>query len=470
MKKESILIIVIIILAVISRLSFLDLRVLHHDEGVNYFFSQKIIAGEGYRYDSTNYHGPLYFFLIALSFLFFGISEFSLRLPAALFGIALVLIPFLWKRNAIRNEFNKYVASFLLLISPSLLYYSRYSIHEIAFVLFSLIAVYSFTLILENSNLKYLPLFAVSLALLFTIKETAIIMLFILFVMILINFKRIKRIDFKEDYHLISFSILLFAVVYVLLFTSFFTNPYGIVDSVRGFLPWTGRGIEGAGHDKPFYYYVLILLRYEWPIFILSLFGAYHSYKLRSNVFLLNLSMLFVLSLVIYSLIPYKTPWLIINITAPMCLLAAIGLKNIKIDELKKNFKILFFVLILAGLVYLAYFSVNLNFVKPWQQENKFAYVHTDKDILNMVEKINEQEDKSAIFIVSDEYWPLPFYLDSKNVSYSTDYSIIEDDFKVYNIFIVRDKYFNATEFPSEYEFETYKLREGINLFLVYHN
>lgn len=237
---------------------------------------------------------------------------------------------------------------------------------------------------------------------------------------------------------------------------------------MRGFLPWTDRGIEGAGHEKPFYYYTLLLLRYEWPIFILSLFGLFYSYRSK-DIFSLNISLLFLLNFIIYSLIPYKTPWLIINITVPMCLLAAIGLKNIKFNELKKNFKTLFFILILIGFAYLLYFSINLNFIKPWQSDNKFAYVHTDKNILGMVEMINKNyKDTSGILMVSDEYWPLPFYLHGKNVSYSQDYNITEDDFQSYDIFIVRDEYFDESKFSSEYDFERYTLRDKVNLTLVW--
>lgn len=463
MKKESILIIVIIILAVISRLAFLDLRVLHHDEGVNYFFAKNIISGYGYQYNPLNYHGPLYFFILALSFLIFGISEFSLRLPAALFGIALVLLPLIWKRN----EFNRYIASLLLLISPSLLYYSRYSIHEIAFVLFSLVLVYAFTKILETKNIKKLPLFAVSLAFLFALKETAIITLFIVFMSGLINLKRIKKINFREEYHLIFASVFLFAFIYVLLFTSFFTNPYGIADSVRGFLPWTDRGIEGAGHDKPFYYYVLILLKYEWPIFILSLFGLYFAYKSK-NIFSLNISLLFLLNFMIYSIIPYKTPWLTINITAPMCLLAAVGLKNIEINKFNKNHKTLFYLFILIGMIYLIYFSFTLNFINTWQKDNKFAYVHTDRDIINLADEVNQIYKKdSVILIISDVYWPLPFYLHGKNVSYLEEYNIAKKDFDKYDIMIIKDKFFDASKFP-EYNYESYRLREGVELILVW--
>ena len=92
MKKGLIaltLLVVLISLILISRLVFLDIRPLHSDESVNYFFAENILNGMGFFYDPFNYHGPLYFFMIALSFFYLGISEFSLRFPAAVFGIVL---------------------------------------------------------------------------------------------------------------------------------------------------------------------------------------------------------------------------------------------------------------------------------------------------------------------------------------------------------------------------------------------
>ena len=218
-KKKIVFIFILVILAIFSRFAFLGERVLHHDEGVNYFFASKIINGGGFAYDPLNYHGPFYFFFLALSFFVFGVNEFGLRFPAALFGVLIVLAPLffrIWKWK------ERVIGSVFLLLSPSLMYYSRYSIHESAFVFFSLMSVYFFSLILERKELKYLPWLAGGLGFLLVTKETAIIMLFILFVMGIANFRRIKEIKFKGKGEIILFSVFIFALIYVVFFTSFY--------------------------------------------------------------------------------------------------------------------------------------------------------------------------------------------------------------------------------------------------------
>ena len=453
-RKEIIFLSLIIVLAVLSRLAFLDLRILHHDEGVNYFFANGILESGRFVYNPENYHGPFYFFAIAVSFILFGVSEFSLRFPAAIFGILIVILPLFFYRK----EFGKYVAPILLLISPSLMYYSRYSIHEIAFALFSLIGVYSLTLILERKDLKYLPLFAISLAFLFAVKETVIIMLFIFLIIILINFSRVKKINFKSNSRIIWISVFAFLFVYVLLFNSFFMNFSGLIDSFKGFLPWFNRGLQEIGHDKPFYYYGLILFEYELPILAFALVGLFYLFFYRKNIFLLNFSIWAFLSFLIYSFIPYKTPWLIINIVMPLCFIASFGIKQIKY-----RYKWIF---ILISLLYLTSASLYVNYGFPWQEENRLAYVHTDIDILRLVERVKDY-DNPRILMASKEYWPLPFYFHGFDVNYLDGDFEGYKNYSDYNLFIFNAQNFSSDSVPIDYNYDNYKLRSGVELVLV---
>lgn len=459
-STEKIILIIIIIFIILSRLIFLNIRPLHHDEGVNYFFAKQIMDTGTFKYDALNYHGPLYFFALWLSFIIFGVSEFSLRLPAAIFGIVLI-ITILFIRS--KQNYNKYILSLFLLISPSILFYSRYSIHESAFILFSFLSIYSFTRILETKNLNNLPLFASSLALLITTKETGIIILLILFILSIINFKEIKKIKPKENVNIIILSITFFLLIYMILFTSFFTNLNGLVDSVKSYLPWTERGFTEQGHQKPFNYYLLLILQYEFPLFILALLGLFYACKNRKNIFLRNISIWFILTFIIYSLINYKTPWLIINITLPMTILAASGLNLIKKTKLK-------IILILITIIYLAFFSIYFNFIHPWQSDNPFAYVHTDPDVLNLIKELNQNyKQNSSILIASDTYWPLPFYLDGKNVEYLENIESVDyKDYTQYDFFILKEEVFTKSTFPNEFKSEKYLLRDGVNLYLLY--
>jgi len=477
-RKGAWIIILIIIVAIITRLIFLDLRPLHHDEGVNYFFTNGIFETGSFKYDPLNYHGPSYFFILFLSLLMFGVSEFSLRLPAAIFGIFLVFFPLLFRLN---SGYNKYLAAGFILLSPSIMYYSRYSIHESLFILVGLVAVYSLTKILENKNLESLPVFAIALAFLFVTKETAIIMAFVLFVICCVNYKHFWEIKFKENKNLILFSILLFILIYVLFFTSFFTNTGGLSDSVKGYLPWTERGLKEPGHIKPFYYYLLILIKYEFPLFLLSLFGIVFTFIYRrKDIFARNIVIWFVLIFFIYSLINYKTPWLIVNMSLPMAILSSIAVGFIKNRRLRN-------ILLIISFAYLILTSVFVNFIMPGQPKtqsshinikslfeptNLYAYVHTYPDIFNLADDINKKyKEGNKILIVSDSYWPLPFYLHGERIEYLEEVDKISyRDYNNYDIYILKDSVFSNSDLPLGFSAKEYELREGVKLYLVYKN
>ncbi len=460
MKKsiKILLVAIIISLSIITRLSLLNIRPLHHDEGVNYFFAKQILTQGIFQYNPTNYHGPTYFFAIAISFAVLGISEFSLRFPAAIFGILIALIPFFFKKPQ-----NKYLASILLLLSPSLMYYSRYSIHESLFVLSTLIALYAFSTIMQTKSLKHLLLFSTALAIAFTTKETISITLLILTAITLFNYKQIKKLKIKNQKNTILLSIAIFLVIYIIFFTSFFTNPQGILNSIKGYFPWLNRGFAEQGHAKPFYYYIQLLLKYELPLLLLALLAIPKAFKTK-NIFIKNLSLWFLANLVIYSLISYKTPWLIISITAPMALLSAFSI------SLLKNKKLKYFIITIT-IIYLSIISINLNFINTWQN-NSLAYVHTNPDILNLVNEINANyKENSKIIILSDEYWPLPFYLNGKDVMYFDKTETFNQTLmKEYDIFIAKEKIAKEMENIQNLTHSKHILRENLILHLFIDN
>src|SRR4030067_1413394 len=87
------LFIAILLAAIVSRFYILGARVMSHDETSHVYFSWLFEQGRGYKHDPVT-HGPLQFHLMALSYFLFGDSDFTARLPHALFSIATVA--FLW--------------------------------------------------------------------------------------------------------------------------------------------------------------------------------------------------------------------------------------------------------------------------------------------------------------------------------------------------------------------------------------
>src|SRR5437016_14496941 len=50
-------------LAAVLRILFLGIKPPHFDEGINGWFVDQMVKDGFYRYDPTNYHGPLHFYI-----------------------------------------------------------------------------------------------------------------------------------------------------------------------------------------------------------------------------------------------------------------------------------------------------------------------------------------------------------------------------------------------------------------------
>src|SRR6266498_4220139 len=76
--------------AIFLRLFLLGIKPPHFDEGINGWFVDQIMKNGFYRYDPTNYHGPLHFYVLLLSESLFGRNVWALRLPVVLVSIGCV--------------------------------------------------------------------------------------------------------------------------------------------------------------------------------------------------------------------------------------------------------------------------------------------------------------------------------------------------------------------------------------------
>src|SRR5262245_7634021 len=56
--------ILILIVAAVLRLVWLDVKPAHFDEGVNGYFVDRMTRDGFYQYDPTNFHGPLHFYIL----------------------------------------------------------------------------------------------------------------------------------------------------------------------------------------------------------------------------------------------------------------------------------------------------------------------------------------------------------------------------------------------------------------------
>lgn len=169
---EKIIYITFVILAIVTRFWGLGDRVMSHDESLHTQFSYQFYNGEGYVHTPLM-HGPFLFHITAVSYWLFGPSDFSARLPVALFGIVLVIMPYFLRKWI--GRVGALFASFFFLISPYITYYSRYIRHDIYVIVWALIVFIAMWLYLHKQEEKYLWWFAAGTALMFATKEVAFI-------------------------------------------------------------------------------------------------------------------------------------------------------------------------------------------------------------------------------------------------------------------------------------------------------
>ncbi len=172
LSREVVIFGLVLLVAIVSRLYNLGLRVMSHDESLHTYFSWLLYKGDGYQHNPMM-HGPLQFHLIALSYFLFGPSDFSARLPAALFNLATIALAWKWRRYL--GKAGGLIAGVLMVISPIMLFYGRY-VREDPYAIFSgVLMLYVVLRYLESGERKFLYLLAVTLVLHFIDKETSFI-------------------------------------------------------------------------------------------------------------------------------------------------------------------------------------------------------------------------------------------------------------------------------------------------------
>jgi len=175
------LLLFVAVLAIAATLRFWDLgsRAFHGDEAIHAGFAWQLADGRGYVHNPLT-HGPFQFLGTALVFVLFGDSDYTARVLPALFGTALVALPFFLRGYLGRT--GAIVTSLLLAVSPTLLYFSRFAREDIYVAFFTLATFICVWRYLQQPRRIYLYLTAALLALSFATKETAYIVVAMLLV------------------------------------------------------------------------------------------------------------------------------------------------------------------------------------------------------------------------------------------------------------------------------------------------
>jgi len=447
----------IMILGAFLRLYDLNLVPLHHDEGVNGIFLIRLVSEGFYQYDPQNYHGPTLYYFAALipwisKLLFgrsfvetYGLTTFSIRFVTAAFGVMTI-----WLMLALRRRIGTIAAlagAALLAISPGAVYLSRYFIHETLLVFFMLSVVVATLNFYESVRPSYLLLAAASAALAFATKETAIVSAGVLLIalastLVLAGLRKTHegeseagngfgrlatlqervrsttaRLGGPSSIAILSIAALsLFLTIEILFYSSFFSNyPKGLYDALKTFEFWARTGTRE--HTHPWATYFVWMFKEEAPVMLLGSAGIVLALWRGSNRFAVFAALWALGTFAAYSLIPYKTPWLMLNFLVPLAIMGGYAFEEIykQARARKQPLAALAIAVVAYGL--LSYQTLALNFVNYDDETYVYVYAHTPRDFLRMVAEIDRLAERAGtgkqtgITVISPEYWPLPWYL-----------------------------------------------------------
>ena len=384
----------LIVLALTTRFWDLGARAISHDESWHANWSWKLYAGQGYRHDPAS-HGPFLFEANALIHLLFGVNDYTARVVPALFGVILVALPYLFRKWLGRT--GALIASVLFLISPSLLFYSRYIRNDVYIVVWTLLLIFAMFRYLEERKNLHLYLLVVILSLSFCTKENTfitgivlgsfLVLLFfvqwlgdreraiksfpafelalvmatlVLPLLAAVPVKYLLRAD-PLDYSQagiirsgITFLVLLaisaiigiwwdwkrwltsaglFYGIFIVLYTTFFTNGQGFATGVLGSLGYWLAQHDVQRGSQPWFYYFILMPMYEFVPLLFSFMGlGYYAVTTRRkgdgktetlSVPVVPFLIYWLIgSLALYTWAGERMPWLVVHPVLPMMVMA----------------------------------------------------------------------------------------------------------------------------------------------------
>src|SRR6266513_1080386 len=407
---------IIVGLGAFLRFFLLAIKPPHFDEGINGWFVDQMVKNGFYRYDPTNYHGPLHFYVLLLSQTLFGRNVWALRLPVVLVSISCVWLCF--KFEPLIGRSVSRMAALAMAVSAGCVFYGRYSIHEVWLALFSMLFILGLLGLWKFGTQNYLWCAGMGVAGMILTKETYIIHIACaaMAVPVLFISNALSRLPdaqpAKQKWDYVDLTMVLGVSIALVVF--FYSGTFFYWGGVKGlyqaYHAWFQTGHEGHGHEKPWYYWLKLMGRYEIPAaggLLLCLFCQ--GFK---NISLRYLAIYGVGTLIAYSIVKYKTPWCIISFIWPFLFIFGASVLLVRPRYRAATY---------AASAVLLCFSLGsaiwLNYFRCTTDTEPYVYVQTYNDIFKLTKPLLKLAKRDPRYyqltghIVRGSPYPLPWML-----------------------------------------------------------
>jgi len=435
-------------------------RPMHNDEGVNAVKFGGLWTHGVYKYDPSEYHGPTLPYATLLINRLTGapaypnFTESRLRIVTVVFGVCLILLyPLL--RDGLGAKGAVWAGIFTA-VSPAMVYYSRYYIHETLLVFFTGLSLASGWRYWKTRKIGWAILCGTSVGFMYATKETFILTLLACGLALALNQFWNRKLDAagsptyaqKLDLQHVLAGVIAGAVIWLLLFSSFFTNSSGLRDSITTYARWLGRAGASSPHVHEWSFYLHRLLFFhahkgplwsEMLIFLLALVGAAAGFFRKgisdgSASFVRFLSFYTFILTGIYSVLSYKTPWCLLSFWLGFILLAGVGASVLVTIARFQWARFVTCIALSVGAAQLGAQAWQASLEYGADPANPYVYAHTSEDILQLVKDVESVAQSSPeghsltikVMAPDGDYWPLPWYF--RKFEHTGWYNNLPDD------------------------------------------
>ena len=511
MKWSTFGLLVLLALLLSCGYRFVDLgmRPMHTDESILGIKFLDFWKTGVFDYDPHDYHGPfLHYLTRAFSWVMRwqdpeSITEGRLRLVVAVTGVALVLVTLLLTDALGRR--STVLAMLMMATSPMMVFYSRYFIMELPFVLLLALFMIGCWRFSQGRGKLWLLISGMALGCVHATKETFVINLAAMFCGWIAA--RVLTEGFaKRDSRSLSFGAkkgdvtlpwawvaVVAVVVSMALYSGGFKHWEDVQESVTTYASYVKRSGGAGGHEKPWHYYLGLMfwtkqngLWTEAMIGVLALIGMLRAVfgdfgkETPRRAFLVFLTFYSLAALTAYSIIPYKTPWTILSVQWALTLLAGVGGAAFYEALRGRVYHWIVGLTLTAGLYHFCA-QTKLAIYDPVAAQHQlfranlsspYVYSHTSENATKLVSWLQQlaaldPKGFSAQVINIDSGWPLPWYL--RKIS-NVGYQIAMPDSLTAPVIVVDQTQLAAAQAKlagRPYESDLFSLRPGVNVTLL---
>lgn len=410
-------------------------RPMHADEANQAVKLGELLEAGHYAFDPRDHHGPtLYYAAVPIARLrgersLAELTETTVRLVPALFGTLTVFL--VGVLAAPLGRWASLTAAVLVAVSPPAVYYSRYFIQETLLLAFVLLAILCARKWLQTRLTRWAFALGICAGLAQATKASApLFLLLALFAGALASrFSRaddrslpstareISRRSWVQD---LPFALLGFLLAAAALYSSFGSHLAGLRDALGVYaqaLTRFGADAAPTGHEKPWWYYLRLFGWYReggfvWHQLGLSTLAAlgFAVAWMKRGAFPRGVALYTFAVVAVFSVFAYKTPWHAVHFVPGLAALAVVALSSFSRGLAGQ----LLALGIGAGAIGLSLQQTRQAvFLRPADQRNPYAYVHSSVDVLkfrDLALAAQARQPGRAIRVISEEYWPLPWY------------------------------------------------------------